>query len=212
MGDGGVWGGMSEDMGLEGGLYTQGEAGQHFFGAGGLSKRISEKGRCESDPMVDKKRERSHNSIRAPVAMQSGPFFFLRNPRSLRHGAANAVRNPHTHVARKSVIVPCLSWPILCSSATESVAGTERLPHTTSELRCHVHTPPALLMSSAPTTRSRTLLFLSYRDSRASSSTSHHRYALDNDGDENERLIDPTKDHIAIDVGLPPKWSGHPRR
>ncbi|KAF9654004.1 t-SNARE [Thelephora ganbajun] len=61
-------------------------------------------------------------------------------------------------------------------------------------------------MSSAPTTRSRTLLFLSYRDSRASSSTSHHRYALDNDGDENERLIDPTKDHITIDVGLPPKW------
>ena len=68
------------------------------------------------------------------------------------------------------------------------------------------------LMSSTPTTRSRTLLFLSYRDSRASSSTSHHRYTPDNDGDENERLIDPVKDHIAIDVGLPPKWSGHLQR
>ena len=67
-------------------------------------------------------------------------------------------------------------------------------------------------MSSTPTTRSRTLLFLSYRDSRASSSTSHPRYALDNDGDENERLIEPVKDHIAIDVGLPPKWSGCSQR
>lgn len=68
------------------------------------------------------------------------------------------------------------------------------------------------LMSSTPTTRSRTLLFLSYRDSRASSSTSHHRYAPDNDADENERLIDPPKDHIAVDVGLPPKWSGRLHR
>ena len=102
-----------------------------------------------------------------------------------------------------SFVVPQLSpWP-----------GTERLPiHTASGLRCHVPVPSGLLMSSAPTTRSRTLLFLSYRDSRASSSTSHHRHALDNDGDENERLIDPAKDHIAIDVGLPPKWSGNLRR
>lgn len=80
--------------------------------------------------------------------------------------------------------------------------------HALSGLRRDAHVPSRPSMSSTPTTRSRTLLFLSYRDSRASSSTSHHRYTLDNDGDENERLIDPAKDHIAIDVGLPPKWSG----
>ena len=87
-----------------------------------------------------------------------------------------------------------------------------RLSHALSGLRRDVHVRHGPLMSSTPTTRSRTLLFLSYRDSRASSSTSHHRYALETDGDENERLIDPTKDHIAIDVRLPPKWSGRLQR
>ena len=94
--------------------------------------------------------------------------------------------------------------------------ATERLQTSPTSLisgiRCNLHVPPRSLMSSTPTTRSRTLLFLSYRDSRTSSSTSHHRYAPDNDGDESERLIDPAKDHIALDVGLPPKWSAHPQR
>ena len=191
--------------------------------AGGLSKRISEKGRCESDPMVDKKkREWPRYSIRAPVVMQYPSFFFFSRD---SHGActrcakseAKCLQSTYAHLSGKIIvgqaIVSYPSRPILCRSATESVArdGTPPCPH-------HFRAPSpraapsGLLMSSAPTTRSRTLLFLSYRDSRASSSTSHHKYALDNDGDENERLIDTPKDHIAIDVGLPPKWSGNLRR
>lgn len=67
MWDGNMGGVLCEDMGLEGGLYMSGEHGPHFFGAPGLSKRISEKG--ESDPMVDKEHGRP-NSPRAPVVMQ----------------------------------------------------------------------------------------------------------------------------------------------
>ena len=66
--------------------------------------------------------------------------------------------------------------------------------------------------SSSPTTRSRTLLFISYRDSRASSS--HFRRSrvitnyddAHNDGDEEERLINHEPGHIAIDAPLPPRW------
>jgi len=101
--------------------------------------------------------------------------------------------------------------PCLCNSATISVARDGTLPPQPCPTSFPSSVPRARalwpLMSSTPTTRSRTLLFLSYRDSRASTSTSHNRYVPDTDADENERLIDPAKDHIAIDVGLPPKWS-----
>ena len=44
---------------LEEGLYSQGNVGHGDPLVGqGLSNRISEKGRCESDPMVDKKEKR----------------------------------------------------------------------------------------------------------------------------------------------------------
>jgi len=148
-------------------------------------------------------------------------FFFLGTVTEPAHDAPSPKRkclqSTYAHLSGKIIvgraIVSYPSRPILCRSATESVArgGTPPCPH-------HFRAPSpraapsGLLMSSAPTTRSRTLLFLSYRDSRASSSTSHHKYALDNDGDEHERLIDTPKDHIAIDVGLPPKWSGNLRR
>ncbi|KAH9831259.1 t-SNARE [Rhodofomes roseus] len=66
--------------------------------------------------------------------------------------------------------------------------------------------------SSSPSTRSRTLLFISYRDSRASSSrfrrsrvVSNYDDAL-NDGDEQEHLIDHEPGHVAIDAPLPPRW------
>ncbi|KAL4244006.1 syntaxin family protein [Abortiporus biennis] len=69
------------------------------------------------------------------------------------------------------------------------------------------------LSSSTPTTRSRTLLFISYRDSRASSSRFRRgriRPTYDDhphlEGDEQERLIDTDAGHVSIDVDLPPKW------
>ncbi|KAI0675102.1 hypothetical protein C8Q78DRAFT_520842 [Trametes maxima] len=65
--------------------------------------------------------------------------------------------------------------------------------------------------SSSPTTRSRTLLFISYRDSRAGSSRARRSRvvttyddALD-DNDEHERLINADPGHISIDAELPPK-------
>lgn len=76
MGRKGGWG-VEWDAGLEGGLYRSGECGLHLFGGKGLSKRISEKGRCENDPVVDKKREWRQNSIRAPVVKQYSSFFFF---------------------------------------------------------------------------------------------------------------------------------------
>jgi syntaxin 16 len=57
---------------------------------------------------------------------------------------------------------------------------------------------------STPTTRSRTLLFISFRDSRVpstrfqSSSYSDEPYRAE---DENETLI-----HLPLDSELPPKW------
>lgn len=80
------------------------------------------------------------------------------------------------------------------------------------------HPPPSPLIvwmsspsSPSPTTRSRTLLFISYRDSRIrSSSSSKHRpsyddpYQADDDDDENQHLI--TQQHLALDLQLPPKW------
>lgn len=67
--------------------------------------------------------------------------------------------------------------------------------------------------SNAPPFRSRTLLFLSHRDSRAPTSRfSRTRQTLyddnDLDGSENERLMSPG--HVAIDVDLPPKWCVSP--
>jgi syntaxin 16 len=65
--------------------------------------------------------------------------------------------------------------------------------------------------SYLPTTRSRTLLFISFRDSRApstrfsrlQSSYSDEPYRAD---DENETLIHPSSAHLALDSELPPKW------
>ncbi|KAG1881453.1 t-SNARE [Suillus tomentosus] len=59
--------------------------------------------------------------------------------------------------------------------------------------------------SSSPATRSRTLLFISFRDSRAPStrfSRLHSSYS-DDPYDENETLIHPGS---ALDSQLPPKW------
>ncbi|KIK99339.1 hypothetical protein PAXRUDRAFT_822896 [Paxillus rubicundulus Ve08.2h10] len=63
--------------------------------------------------------------------------------------------------------------------------------------------------SSSPTTRSRTLLFISYRDSGARS-TRFSRPPLSYDepyqgSDENEHLIS-TPRHVSLDAELPPKW------
>ncbi|EJD02948.1 t-SNARE [Fomitiporia mediterranea MF3/22] len=78
--------------------------------------------------------------------------------------------------------------------------------------------------AAAPTTRSRTLLFVSYRDSTARSSRSRRKNPFlpqsaipytDSDGngfhadDEQSHLIshsdDPTG-HVALDIDVPPKW------
>ena len=214
-----VWAGVSEDMGLEGGLYSQGNVANISLEGQGLSNRISEKGRCESDPMVDKKkREWPLYSIRAPVVRQCVPFVFFGicgTPPCAKSEAklsAIHIRSP----VRKNITCSGFSSlsffaPFLCNSAANSVAQDGTLPPQPCPTSFPSSVPRARalwpLMSSTPTTRSRTLLFLSYRDSRASTSTSHHRYVPDTDADENERLIDPAKDHIAIDVGLPPKWS-----
>ncbi|KAF9452407.1 t-SNARE [Macrolepiota fuliginosa MF-IS2] len=61
-----------------------------------------------------------------------------------------------------------------------------------------------------PTTRSRTGLFLSYRDSRTTSTRFSRqklsRYAeTDTNDDEQDRLI-ASSNHVALDVDLPPKW------
>lgn len=61
--------------------------------------------------------------------------------------------------------------------------------------------------TSLPTTRSRTLLFISYRDSRARSTRFSRPQSsydeADQPADENERLI--TR-HLTLDLHLPPKW------
>lgn len=58
-----------------------------------------------------------------------------------------------------------------------------------------------------PTIRSRTGLFLSYRDTRATSTRfSRSRGAYDDDYDEEHGLISGTSHH-AVDVDLPPTWS-----
>jgi syntaxin 16 len=64
-----------------------------------------------------------------------------------------------------------------------------------------------------PTTRSRTLLFISYRDSSARAprtSRSSRQYEDSyHPTDENEGLINHqagTSHHISLDVELPPKW------
>ncbi|KAM5532569.1 hypothetical protein V8D89_013775 [Ganoderma adspersum] len=63
-----------------------------------------------------------------------------------------------------------------------------------------------------PTTRSRTLLFISYRDSRAGASRSRRLRIVtsydeaQDDDDEHEHLINAEPRHISIDADLPPKW------
>ncbi|KAF7792394.1 hypothetical protein EIP86_003431 [Pleurotus ostreatoroseus] len=66
--------------------------------------------------------------------------------------------------------------------------------------------------TATPTTRSRTLLFLSFRDSRASSSRFRRPrtpvHFEDTAGeDEQDRLIDPSVAHVAIDADFPPRWA-----
>ncbi|KAI0036883.1 t-SNARE [Vararia minispora EC-137] len=65
-----------------------------------------------------------------------------------------------------------------------------------------------------PTTRSRTLLFFSYRDSSARPRRSFHdAYQPDTqDGDEHQGLIagpNSAAPHISLDMQLPPKWVDH---
>ncbi|KAI0311963.1 t-SNARE [Amylostereum chailletii] len=64
-------------------------------------------------------------------------------------------------------------------------------------------------LSAQPTTRSRTLLFFSYRDSsaRPRRSLPHPSYDVFNpDTDEHDGLISGTTPHISLDLDLPPKW------
>ncbi|KAJ8589328.1 t-SNARE [Rhizopogon salebrosus TDB-379] len=64
--------------------------------------------------------------------------------------------------------------------------------------------------SSSPATRSRTLLFISYRDSRARSTRfSRSRTSYDEPygaEDENDTLINASSGHVTLDAELPPKW------
>ncbi|KAN0090881.1 t-SNARE [Tylopilus felleus] len=64
--------------------------------------------------------------------------------------------------------------------------------------------------SSSPTTRSRTLLFISYRDSRTRSSRFSRSLSSYDDpyqpSDEHEHLITPGERHVTLDTHLPPKW------
>jgi hypothetical protein len=63
--------------------------------------------------------------------------------------------------------------------------------------------------TSQPTTRSRTLLFISYRDSRARSSRFSRANSYDDPdigANENERLMSSQPAHVSLDVDLPPKW------
>ncbi|ETW80628.1 hypothetical protein HETIRDRAFT_320868 [Heterobasidion irregulare TC 32-1] len=66
--------------------------------------------------------------------------------------------------------------------------------------------PSTSSAASAPTTRSRTLLFISYRDSSARSSRFARTAHYDDAHDEREGLIDAGPGHISLDVQLPPKW------
>ena len=66
--------------------------------------------------------------------------------------------------------------------------------------------PSTSSAASAPTTRSRTLLFISYRDSSARSSRFARTAHYDDAHDEREGLIDSGPGHISLDVQLPPKW------
>lgn len=81
--------------------------------------------------------------------------------------------------------------------------------------RTLLHSAAVQMASSSslnPTTRSRTLLFISYRDSRAGSSRTRRSRvitnydAAQNEDDEHEHLINPDYGHISIDAELPPKW------
>ncbi|KAA1472899.1 t-SNARE [Dentipellis sp. KUC8613] len=68
---------------------------------------------------------------------------------------------------------------------------------------------PTPSSSSAPTTRSRTLLFFSYRDSSARHSRfgRARQYDADHPDDEHQGLIsNDGPAHISLDVDLPPKW------
>jgi hypothetical protein len=86
----------------------------------------------------------------------------------------------------------------------------------TSSLVTRCFPPYRLTMSSTtfvPTTRSRTLLFISYRDSSArappTSRSGRRQYqdAYHTNDDENEGLINHQgTPHISLDVELPPKW------
>jgi len=134
-----------------GSLYSQGNVANISFEGQGLSNRISEKGRCESDPMVDKKREWPHYSIRAPVVRQCVRFVFFRNMRNstMCQVRTETVCNPHTLTCQKKIMhapffLPCPSSSFLCPSPTISVAqdGTFPPPWPTSfRVPCHVHVP-----------------------------------------------------------------------
>jgi syntaxin 16 len=66
-------------------------------------------------------------------------------------------------------------------------------------MHCHNHVFHSM---SSPTTRSRTGLFLSFRDSIARFSRSRPTYE---DTDEHDRLID-SPSHVTLNVQLPPQW------
>ena len=101
----------------------------------GLSNRISEKGRCESDPMVDKKkRERSHYSIRAPSSGNVSLSFFSEYA-ELYHAPSpkrSCLRSTYLHLSEKNMrapsFLPCPSLPFLCHFPTISVARDGAFP------------------------------------------------------------------------------------
>lgn len=93
------------------------------------------------------------------------------------------------------------------STSTCSPRGISGTPRDLTRGKSGLAVVAVLFMSSSSspslslpgTTRSRTGLFLSYRDSTARVSRLRH-----DDTDEQDRLID--SNHIALDVALPPTW------
>jgi hypothetical protein len=95
---------------------------------------------------------------------------------------------------------------------TRPCEETDSLCWAVTVLLSHFWEPMSSSTTFIPTTRSRTLLFISYRDSSARApptSRSSGRQYQDayHTNDENEGLIDHQgTPHISLDVELPPKW------
>ena len=145
-----VWVGLSEDMDLEGSLYSQGECGLHSFGGrGDYRNEFLNRGGARAIRWSIRRNPSGHTTA-SELPSSCNIFRDARNLHTVRQiRSEKCLQSTYAHVSVKIIVgqfivVSYPSWLILCRSATDSVARDGTPPCPPHHFRAPLPRAPAL--------------------------------------------------------------------